>query len=94
MAFEPRVYRGAVAPQGLVTFEVVELETDLLIAARSDLGAEALGLVREARSGIEAAIARDSLFATSFVPVEVAADAHPVVARMAEAARAAGVTEG
>ena len=45
MSYEPRTYRHAVAPEGLVAFEVVMRETDLLILADRDLTEEAARLV-------------------------------------------------
>jgi hypothetical protein len=45
MVWEPRTYRRLVDPGGLVTFEVVRAETDLQIAAVSDLSGEAGAVV-------------------------------------------------
>jgi ApbE superfamily uncharacterized protein (UPF0280 family) len=91
MAFEPRTYRRTVDPGGLATFEVVELETDVHIAAQRDLSGEAAGLVREARADLEAYIARHPRFRESFVPVAVEDDAPAIVRAMAAAADAAAV---
>jgi uncharacterized protein len=91
MTFEPRTYRRRVAPEGLVTFEVMVRETDLQIAACSDLEAEATELARQARADIEGFISGHGRFAESFVPFEVPADAPPIVIAMARAASHAGV---
>jgi ApbE superfamily uncharacterized protein (UPF0280 family) len=91
MVFEPRTYRRAVAPEGLVTFQVVVRETDLAISARRDLSTEAAQLVAEARADLESFISAYPRFAESFVPFEVPRDAPAIVSAMARAAKAAGV---
>jgi ApbE superfamily uncharacterized protein (UPF0280 family) len=91
MTFEPRTYRRRVAPVGLVTFEVVVRETDLMIAARRDLTAEATALAELARADIEGYIAHNRRFVESFVPFAVDADAPAIVREMADAASHAGV---
>lgn len=91
MAYEPRTYRRRVDPAGLVTFQVVVRETDLQIAADTDLSGLATALVRACRKDLEHYISRNPVFATSFVPVEVGDDAPSIVRAMAEAARLAGV---
>jgi ApbE superfamily uncharacterized protein (UPF0280 family) len=91
MTFEPRTYRRAVEPAGLVTFEVVLRETDLQIAARSDLTAEAFALAEAARADIESFVSSHPRFVESFVPFEVPHNAPPIVRQMAHAASHAGV---
>lgn len=91
MVYEPRTYRRAVDAAGLVSFEVAVAETDLHVSALRDLATEAASLARSVRADLEAYVARNPRFAESFVPLEVAPDAPPVVQAMAEAARAAGV---
>lgn len=91
MVWEPRTYRQAVEPAGLVCFEVMVRETDLQICAARELPDEALALVNDVRAQLEAYIARNSRFAESYVPVDVHADAPDIVQAMARAARAVGV---
>lgn len=91
MAFEPRTYRRRVDPAGLVTFEVVVRETDLQIAARTDLTDAATVLVEQARAEIERFISSHRRFAESFVPFDVPDDAPRIVREMAAAASHAGV---
>lgn len=91
MSYEPRTYRSRVAPEGLVTFEVVRAETDLMIAAERDLRSEAAALVEDVRSTLDAYVASHPRFAESFVPVEVEPDAPVIVRAMAAAGAAAGV---
>lgn len=89
--YEPRFYRRAVAPEGLVCFEAVVAETDLQVAAERDLTAQTLDLIREARAELERYIATHPRFASSLVPLPVDESAPGIVRRMAEAAEAAGV---
>ncbi len=91
MPYEPRTYRRAVEPAGLVTFEVVVAETDLQIAACEDLSVEATQLVESARSDIEAFIGRHPRFAETFVPFDPPGDAPDIVREMCDAASHAGV---
>ncbi len=91
MVYEPRTYRRSVEPAGLVTFRVVVRETDLQIAARGDLTAQAISLVEAARADIDGFVAGHRRFVESFVPFEVPADAPAIVREMAEAAARADV---
>lgn len=91
MVFEPRTYRRAVEPSGLVTFEVVVRETDLQIAARSDLSALATELAEEARAQIEGFISNHPFFAETFAPFEVPGEAPAIVREMAAAGMHASV---
>lgn len=96
MVWEPRTYRRLVQPIGLDTFEVVDAETDLQIAARGDLRAHGLparaaAVVRSLRSDLESYIAGHPRFAESFVPVEVEPEAPEIVRAMAAAGQVAGV---
>lgn len=88
---EPRTYRRAVEPEGLVSFEVAIKETDLQVSAERDLTGMAEDLIVRARWDLERYIASRPLFAESYVPVEVTADAPEIVRAMAEAARRANV---
>ncbi|MHB9002920.1 MAG: UPF0280 family protein [Coriobacteriia bacterium] len=91
MVYEPRIYRRAVAPQGLLTFEVVVRETDLQIAAQTDLSDLAAQLVYEARAQLEDYIAGHPFFAETYSPCAVENDAPELVRTMAEAGRIANV---
>ena len=91
MFWEPRTYRTSVASAGLVTFEVVHAETDLQIAAMSDLTEHARELVRVVRAELDGYVGLHPHFAASFVPVEVEPDAPEIVRAMAEAASVARV---
>lgn len=92
MNYQPRTYRRTAGQaSGLVAFEVVVRETDLLVLADRDLTAEASELARRARADIERQIALDRRFAESWVPVAVADDAPAIVRAMAQAAEAGGV---
>jgi ApbE superfamily uncharacterized protein (UPF0280 family) len=91
MTFEPRTYRRSVEPAGLVTFEVVVRETDLQIAARTDLTDQAAELALTAREQIEDFIAHHPIFGETYAPFEVPDDAPPIVREMARAASLASV---
>jgi ApbE superfamily uncharacterized protein (UPF0280 family) len=91
MPYEPRTYRRAVDPAGLVTFEVVVAETDLQIAARTDLRDDALRLVEGARADIERFMDSHPFFADTFAPFDVPADAPAIVRSMSMAASLATV---
>jgi hypothetical protein len=91
MVWEPRTYRHRTAASGLVSFEVVQGETDLQVSAERDLTLEAAGFVAAVRRDLETYIAAHPRFAESFVPIEVEADAPEIVRAMALAASLAGV---
>lgn len=91
MTYEPRTYRSSMAPQDLVSFEVVIKETDLHISATKDLRDLAEDLVVRARWDIEEFIRAHPHFAETYVPMDVPEDAPAIVARMAEASHAAVV---
>lgn len=84
--FQERTYRSEVTPpEGLTSFRVVVEQTDLWIAAESDLVAEAYESVRRHRGVLESYIARHPGFETSLVPMEAGVDADGVVLNMLEA---------
>jgi ApbE superfamily uncharacterized protein (UPF0280 family) len=91
MVWEPRRYRQGAESSGLVTFEVVHGETDLMVSALSDCSAEAATAVAALRADLESYIGANPRFAESFVPVGVAHDAPEIVRAMADAGAAAGV---
>ncbi|GAV30800.1 MAG: UPF0280 family protein [Coriobacteriia bacterium] len=91
MPYEPRTYREHVDPAGLVRFEVVHAETDLLVAAERDLAEEARRAAKEVRRELDAYVAAHPRFAESLAPVEVEPNAPAVVREMAQAARRTGV---
>jgi ApbE superfamily uncharacterized protein (UPF0280 family) len=91
MTFEPRTYRRAVDPAGLVTFEVAVRETDLQVSARTDLADRAMELVKAARADIEGYAATHPFFVETYLPCDVSPDAPPIVRAMVRAATAATV---
>ncbi|MBN1192851.1 MAG: UPF0280 family protein [Coriobacteriia bacterium] len=91
MVWEPREYRQQTAAEGLVTFEVVQDETDLQVSAQRDLALEAAGLVASVRADLQGYIGSHPFFEESFVPVDVEPDSPEIVLAMAAAGRAAGV---
>lgn len=90
MVWEPRTYRQRVDATGLVAFAVTLGETDLHVSASRDLSAETRALVATVREPLERYVATHPLFAESFVPVPVEADAPEIVRSMAAAGEAAG----
>lgn len=91
MPYEPRSYREQVDPAGLVGFEVVHGETDLFVAAASDLAEEALDVVKDLRRALDGYVLTHPWFAESLSPVPVEEDAPGIVRSMAEAAVRTGV---
>jgi len=91
MEYEPRLYRQDMAASDLVSFVVVNAETDLHIAAVRDLTAEAGDLVAALRADLEAYIASHPRFAESYVPVDVEPGAPEIVRAMVQGAEVAGV---
>lgn len=89
--FEPRIYRKSVDHPDLVGFRVCVAETDLQIAALSDLSALALRAVKAARKEIEHEIARDQRFLTSLEPLPTPAGATDLIRSMYQAAAKAKV---
>ncbi|MDH4140392.1 MAG: UPF0280 family protein [Coriobacteriia bacterium] len=91
MTYEPRTYRRAVAPEGLISFEVVIKETDLHISSQRELADLAEDLVVRSRWDIEEFIRTHPYFGETFAPIDVPEDAPPIVARMAQASKVASV---
>jgi len=89
--YKEREYRRWVNSSGLVTFEVKEAQTDLLISAVKDLKEQARQSVLNYRKDIEAYIAKDRSFYTSLDPVRVDGSSAEIVKAMAKAAQEAGV---
>lgn len=89
--FQRRTYRETMNHPDLIGFRVCVAETDLQIAADGDLSAVALAAVKTARAQIEAEIARDRRFLTSFDPLPLPEGASGIVWRMYRAAQKAGV---
>ncbi|NLO04187.1 MAG: UPF0280 family protein [candidate division WS1 bacterium] len=87
---EPRRYRGAIASEGLVGFEVSLFETDLMVLAERDLRTEARFAARNARRQIESHAAMHPGWVEARTPVPVGEAASPIVKAMSEAARVAG----
>ena len=89
--YQPRSYRRLVKSDDLVTYTVVEKETDLHISTLTDLSHEARELVRRYRRDIESYIAREPFFAASLTPLAVLGDAPPIIKEMARASGLVGV---
>lgn len=89
--YKERSYRSWVKSEGLVTFEVKELETDLLISASKDLASEARASVLSYRGDIRSYIKKNKDFFTSLEPITVDDDAPGIVRAMADAAKKASV---
>jgi ApbE superfamily uncharacterized protein (UPF0280 family) len=89
--YKERSYRRWVKSEGLVTFEVKELETDLLISAGENLESKARESVLNYRMDIESYIKKNRDFLTSLEPIDVGIDAPRIVRAMADAGRRAAV---
>ena len=89
--YKPRNYRRSMEPEGLVSFEVMEAETDLAISADTRLSSAARQAVINFRHDIENYIKKDPRFFSSLEPIEIAEDSPAIVKAMAIAAKKAGV---
>ncbi len=86
-----REYRKLIRPEGLVSFAVRHLETDLHISAERDLHDIARARVRELRKGLDGYIREHPAFLESLTPLDASEDAPESVRVMCEAGKAAGV---
>ena len=89
--FKPRHYRKWVESGDLVSFEVKERETDLLILAEKKLENQARESILSNRSDIENYIKRYPYFYNSLEPIDAEGDAPEIVKKMCLAGRRAGV---
>jgi uncharacterized protein len=89
--YKPRTYRTWVKSEDLVTFEVIEKETDLLISARIELKRQARESILSYRKDLEEYIHSHPDFYTSLEPIDVKIDESRIVKDMADAAKKAGV---
>jgi ApbE superfamily uncharacterized protein (UPF0280 family) len=87
---EREVYRKSVS-SGLLSWSTRHLETELFICAGKRLEKEALNAVIELRRVIDDYINSIPDFETSLSPIEPVPGAHPLIARMCRAGRAANV---
>jgi ApbE superfamily uncharacterized protein (UPF0280 family) len=84
-------YRRLASAPELAAFEIRVKQTDMRVAAETDLRSEALDLVHESRAQIEGYIERCPEFLRSLVPLAPDPAAPPVVSGMIEASGRAGV---
>lgn len=89
--YQKRAYRELVKPADLVSFEVIEYETDLYISAGQNLATEALRSIRVYRSHIQEYIKKYPEFEKSFVPVTIEKEAPEIVREMGQVAEKASV---
>lgn len=89
--FKARLYRKLVKNDSLVTFEVIEKETDLSISALKNLENHARQSVLNYRSDLQRYINRNPDFFVSLEPITVEGDAPEIVRVMADAAFKANV---
>ena len=89
--YKPRDYRKWTRADDLVSFTVVEKETDLFIYADLDLKKEAIRTVSRLRRELEDYIRIDPDFFSSLEPLKLKAGAPEIAGVMAEAAKKAGV---
>jgi ApbE superfamily uncharacterized protein (UPF0280 family) len=89
--YQPRIYRHWIKVSDLVSFNVVDRETDLHISAQQNLESEALTAIRNCRGPLEEYILSHSLFLSSMEPCLVENYAPMIVKDMVEAARLADV---
>ena len=91
LILQPRIYRDWVKDKDLISFRVVEKETDLHIRARVDLREEARQSILKYRRPLENYIRENPSFHSSLKPLPAIKDAPQMVVDMAQAAEKAGV---
>jgi ApbE superfamily uncharacterized protein (UPF0280 family) len=89
--YQPRTYRHWIKVSDLVSFNVVDRETDLQISAQQNLQKEAVIAIRKSRAPLEDYINCHPLFLSTLKPCRVETYAPSIVKDMAEAARITGV---
>lgn len=87
----PEHYRNRIHAKDLVSFSLVEKETDLHVSATRNLRNKTLQLVKKYRSQLENYIIRHQEFRTSLIPLSATSDTPLIVQAMIEASRKAGV---
>jgi len=88
---EPRTYRSPEDKDGFTSFRVVVETSDLFIMALKNLSDQARNSTLECRAQIEDAIRRRPEFLTSYKPLKPDELDSPIVLRMINASRKAGV---
>ena len=91
MIYQPRTYRSQHASPDLVSFTVSVKETNLFVSAQTNLERKTHRLVLKYRGILEKYIAGHPDFLTSLKPIDVEADAPPIIRDMVQATRKAGV---
>ena len=89
--YKERKYRQWVKSADLVTFEVKELETDLLISAKKNLENKARESILNYRQDLQSYIRKNKDFFTSLEPINVDIDVPRIVKAMADAGSRASV---
>ncbi len=91
LAYKKRSYRQKVHRHGLISFNIVVQETDLLIHTRQNLSALAKESVLKYRGYIEAYIDKYPAFVKTLTPWPLNEPCAPIIRRMADAGTSAGV---
>jgi len=91
LAYKKRSYRQKVHRDGLISFNIVVQETDLLIHTRRNLSALAKESVLKYRGYIEAYIDKYPAFAKTLMPWPLNEPCAPIIRNMADAGTGVGV---
>lgn len=89
--YEPRTYRNTMVSSDLVSYQVTIGESDLFISTDSDLSFTAEQNLREVRHIIEDHIRKEPAFVRALSPMKVNTTDAPLIVKMKQAAKAAGV---
>lgn len=89
--YEERTYRKRMHPQGLISFTVIEKETDLHVSANNNLENETREYVLFYRQQITDYIKHNPQFQKSLIPVEVENNSAEIIKHMAWAGKMAQV---
>lgn len=89
--YQKREYRDWIEPEDLISFQVVEYETDLYISADKNLYSVALTSIKQYRKQLETYINKHPEFKESFTPIAIDNNAPSIIKEMGLAAIRANV---
>jgi len=89
--YKARTYRRWAKDNSLISFEVIERETDLLISAEKNLEGRSRESLLKYRGHIEEYVSRFEDFRSSLTPITIAEDAYLIIKSMGESSGMAGV---
>ena len=89
--YEPRTYRDQMESQDLVSYKVTLEESDLFISTDKDLSFTALQKLEAIRTIVKDHIKKEPEFVKSLSPLKIKSTDQPLIVKMKQAAKNAGV---